>query len=75
MRNNLFSRLTIPQQAEVLLKKEFIWIPGKSRAFLWICIELYGLCILNLLHKKQEDFVVIKTYLFERKCRDYFHRE
>jgi hypothetical protein len=62
MRNNLFSRLTIPQQADILLKEGFYLDTREEPGFFVDMYLLHTWYIEIYFHKKQEDFVVIKTF-------------
>src|SRR5215210_5796864 len=62
MTNNLFSRLTIPQQVEILFKEGFYLDTREEPGFFVDMYKMHGLYIELYFHKKQEDFVVIKTF-------------
>ena len=62
MRNTAFSRLTIPQQAEALSDYGTYLHTREEPGFFVDLYELYGLYIEIYFHKKQDDFVVIKSF-------------
>lgn len=62
MRNTGFGRLTIPQQAEVLLEEGLYLHTREEPGFFVDLYELNGLYIEIYFHKKQEDFVVVKSF-------------
>jgi hypothetical protein len=57
MRNSGFNSLTIPQQAELLLQEGFFLHTREEPGFF-----VHGQYIEIYFHRKQEDFVVIKTF-------------
>jgi len=61
MKDNSFSRLTISQQAEALLESGVYLLTREEPGFFVDSYEMHGLYIEIYFHKKQEDFVVIKT--------------
>ena len=62
MRNDLFSRLTIPQQAEILLKEAYYLDTREDPGFFVDMYQLDGLFVEIYFHKKELDFVVVKTF-------------
>ena len=62
MENNLFSRLTIPQQADVLLKEAYYLDTREEPGFFVDMYQLHDLYVEIYFHKKQEGFIVVKTF-------------
>ena len=62
MRNNLFSRLSISQQADILLKEAYYLDTREEPGFFVDMYQLHDLYVEIYFHKKQEDFVVVKTF-------------
>lgn len=62
MRNNLFSRLTIPQQADILLKEAYYLDTREEPGFFVDMYQLPDLYVEVYFHRKQEEFVVVKTF-------------
>ena len=62
MRNTSFNRLTIPQQANALLEEGFYLHTREEPGFFVDLYELQGLYVEIYFHKKQEDFVVVKSF-------------
>ena len=62
MRNNFFNRLTIQEQADILLKKGIYLDSREDQGFFVDLYQMQGLYIEVYFHKKQEEFAVIKTF-------------
>ena len=62
MRNTSFSRLTIAEQADALLKEGYYLDTREERGFFVDMYQLNGMYIEIYYHKKQEDFVVMKSF-------------
>lgn len=62
MRNTPFNRLTISQQADVLLKEGYFLDSREEPGFFVDTYLLQGMYIEIYYHKRQEDFVVIKSF-------------
>jgi hypothetical protein len=62
MKNNLFSRFTIPQQADTLFNEGVYLDTREEPGFFVDMYQLNELYIEIYFHKKQEDFVVVKTF-------------
>jgi hypothetical protein len=62
MRNTLFNRLTIAQQADAILKEGFYLDSREEPGFFVDMYQLNGMYIEIYYHKKQEDFVVMKSF-------------
>ena len=62
MRNTAFGRLTIPQQAQALLDHGTYLHTREEPGFFVDLYELRGLYIEIYFHKKQADFVVVKSF-------------
>jgi hypothetical protein len=62
MRNNLFSRLTVPQQAEILFHEGYYLNTREEPGFFVDTYQLHSSFVEIYFHKKQADFVVVKTF-------------
>lgn len=62
MRNCSFNRLTIPQQAEILLREGFFLHTREEPGFFVDLYELHGRYIEIYFYKKQENFVLVKAF-------------
>ena len=59
---NSFSRLTIPQQADILLREGY-YLNTREEPGFFVDMYLLGVIFIEIyFHKKQEDFVVIKSF-------------
>jgi len=62
MRNTPFSRLTIAQQADALLREGYFLDTREEPGFFVDMYQLHGMYIEIYYHKKQENLVVIKSF-------------
>lgn len=62
MRNTPFSRLTIAQQADALLKDGYYLDTRDEPSFFVDMYQLHGMYIEIYYHKKKEDLVVMKSF-------------
>ena len=62
MRNMPFNRLTIAQQADAILKEGYYLDTREEPGFFVDMYQLHGMYIEIYYHKKQEDFVVMKSF-------------
>jgi hypothetical protein len=62
MRNNSFTRLTISQQADTLLREGIYLDSREEPGFFVDMYHLGGMYVEIYFHKKQEDFVVVKSF-------------
>jgi len=62
MRNTSFNRLTISQQADALLKEGYYLDTREEPGFFVDMYQLHGMYIEIYYHKRQEDFVVMKSF-------------
>ena len=62
MKDNLFSRLTIPQQAEILFNEGYYLSTRAEPGFSVDMYQLHSLFVEIYFHRKQPDFVVVKTF-------------
>jgi hypothetical protein len=62
MRSSVFNRLTVPQQAEILVNDGFFLHTRTEPEFVVDMYELEGLYVEIYYHKSQRDFVVIKSF-------------
>jgi len=62
MKDNLFSRLTIPQQADILFNEGYYLSTREEPGFFVDMYQLHSLFVEIYFHRKQADFVVVKTF-------------
>lgn len=62
MRHQLFSRLTIPHQADILFNEGYYLSTREEPGFFVDLYQLHDLFVELYFHKKQRDFVVVKTF-------------
>ena len=62
MKDNLFSRLTIPQQADILFNEGYYLSTREEPGFFVDMYQLHSLFVEIYFHRKQAEFVVVKTF-------------